>query len=145
MKIKTILFALVCAVVFVGCCSVCRQRQRNAKPLRGTQWHLVQLMGKEVNLPKESFNLILSTDGNVAGVGACNRLLGHYSVAENYALNLGQVGTTMMLCPENGELESKFVGVLGEVTHYDIDGDKLLLLSNGVIKAIFQAMPNMDK
>ena len=31
----------------------------------------------------------------------------------------------MMLCPENGELETKFVQMLGVITHYDIDGDKI--------------------
>ena len=144
-KIKTILFVLLCVTVFVGCCSACRQRQKNAKPLKGTEWHLVQFEGKDVELPINSFNLTLGQDGEVAGVGACNRLLGRYTTTENYAINLGQVGTTMMICPENEELERKFVQMLGVVTHYDIDGDKLILLQDGVIKALFKALPAESK
>ena len=46
-----------------------------------------------------------------------------------------------MLCPENEELESKFVAMLGGITHYDIDADKLILMQDGVIKAILKAVP----
>lgn len=144
MRLKSIIIALLCATVLVSCCSACRQRQKNAKPLKGTEWHLVQMEGKEMTLPLNSFNLTLGEDGSIAGVAACNRLLGQYTVADNYAINLGQVGTTMMLCPENGELESAFTQLLGTITHYDIDGDKLLLLSNGTIKAIFKAVPKSE-
>ena len=139
---KTIFTALVCAMLLAiaGCCA-CRSNQKNAKPLKDTQWHLVQFEGKEVDMPINSFNLILGQNGEVAGVGACNRLLGQYTTTDNYGINLGQVGTTMMLCPENGELETKFVQMLGVITHYDIDGDKLILMQNGVIKALFKALP----
>ena len=140
-KIKTILCALLCATILVGCCSACRQRQKNAKPLQGTQGHLVQMEGKDMALPIDSFNITLAQDGSLAGVAACNRLLGQYTTTEKYGINFGQVGTTMMLCPENGELESAFTQLLGSVTHYDIDYDKLILLENGVIKAVFQALP----
>ena len=145
MRFRVIIFAILSAMVFVGCCSACRQRQRNAKPLQGTEWHLVQMAGQDVVLPIDSFNIVLSSDGSLSGIGACNRLLGRYSVGENYSISLGQVGATMMLCPKNGQLESEFTQLLGGVTHYDIDGDKLLLLQNGVIKAIFQALPAMDR
>ena len=143
MKIKSLLMVVLCAAMFVGCCSACRQRQKSAKPLQGTEWHLVQFEGKDMTLPLNSFNLTLAQDGSLAGVAACNRLLGHYTTTENYGINFGQVGTTMMLCPENGELEALFTQMLGTVTHYDIDGDKLLLLSGGAIKAIFKAVPQM--
>lgn len=143
---KTIFAALICAMLLAiaGCCA-CRSNQKNAKPLKDTQWHLVQFEGKEVDMPINSFNLILGQNGEVAGVGACNRLLGQYTTTESYGINLGQVGTTMMLCPENGELETKFVQMLGAVTHYDIDGDKLILLQDGVIKALFKALPAESK
>ena len=140
MKIKSIIMALLCITLLAGCCSACRQRQKNAKPLKGTEWHLVQIDGKSLTLPLNSFNITLGQDGNLSGVGACNRLLGTYTVAENYAINLGQVGTTMMICPENEALEREFTQLLGTITHYDIDGDKLILLSNGVIRAIFKSL-----
>lgn len=145
MKIRSIFLALLAAMILVGCCSACRQRQKNAKPLKGTEWHLVQFEGKDMVLPSDSFNLVLAEDGSLSGVGACNRLLGRYTVTENHAIYLGEVGTTMMLCPENEQLEARFTKVLGTVTHYDIDGDKLILLQDGVIKVIMQALPSAVK
>ncbi|MBQ7856082.1 MAG: META domain-containing protein [Alistipes sp.] len=139
MKIRTIL-ALFCAVLLVGCCSQCRQRQKNAKPLVGTTWHLVQFEGRDVQLPQQSFNLRFGADGSISGTAACNQILGQYSTTEKLGLHLDPVGTTMMLCPENGELEIKFTQLLGSVTHYDIDFDTLLLIQDGTIKALLRAV-----
>lgn len=139
---KSILGALVCAMlmVVVGCCA-CRSAQKNAKPLKGTEWHLVQLGGEELELPADSFSIVIAEDNSLAGVGACNRLLGQVVLGDKQAISFGQVGSTMMLCPENAELEAKFVEVLGGITHYDIDVDKLILMQDGVIKAILKALP----
>ena len=139
---KSIFGALVCAMlmVVVGCCA-CRSAQKNAKPLKTTEWHLIQLGGQEMELPLNVFNITIAEGNSLAGVGACNRLLGQVVIGEKQAISFGQVGTTMMLCPENEELESKFVAMLGGITHYDIDADKLILMQDGVIKAILKAVP----
>lgn len=139
---KSIFGALVCAMlmVVVGCCA-CRSAQKNAKPLKGTEWHLIQLGGAEVDMPLNVFNIAIAEDNSLAGVGACNRLLGQVVLGDKQAISFGQVGTTMMLCPENAELEAKFVEMLGGITHYDIDVDKLILMQDGVIKAILKANP----
>ena len=55
---------------------------------------------------------------------------------------LWQASALATVCPENGELESQFTAVLGSVTHYDIDGDQLILLQQGAIKALFKALPS---
>lgn len=139
---KSIFGALVCAMlmVVVGCCA-CRSAQKNAKPLKGTEWHLIQLGGAEVDMPLNVFNIAIAEDNSLAGVGAFNRLLGQVVLGDKQAISFGQVGTTMMLCPDNAELEAKFVEVLGGITHYDIDVDKLILMQDGVIKAILKANP----
>ncbi|MBQ5753034.1 MAG: META domain-containing protein [Alistipes sp.] len=138
MKTK-ILIALLCAVLSVGCCSQCRQKQKNAKPLTGTTWHLVQMGGQDLQLADDSFNLMLGEDGSIAGIAACNRLLGTYTTTPKYGISFGQVGTTMMLCPKNDVLEGEFVQMLGGITHYDIDFDTLILLQDGAIKALLKA------
>ena len=138
MKTK-ILIALLCALLSVGCCSQCRQKQKNAKPLTGTTWHLVQMGGQDLQLADDSFNLMLGEDGSIAGIAACNRLLGTYTTTPKYGISFGQVGTTMMLCPKNDVLEGEFVQMLGGITHYDIDFDTLILLQDGAIKALLKA------
>lgn len=138
---KTIFVALVCAMfLVVGCCA-CRSAQKNAKPLKGTEWHLVQLGGTEMELAADTFTIVIAEDNSLAGIAACNHLLGQVVLAENQAISFGQVGSTMMLCPENDELEAKFIAMLGGITHYDIDADKLILMQDGVIKAILKAVP----
>ena len=138
---KSIFAALVCAMfLVVGCCA-CRSAQKNAKPLKGTEWHLVQLGGTEMELAADTFTIVIAEDNSLAGIAACNHLLGQVVLAENQAISFGQVGSTMMLCPENDELEGKFIAMLGGITHYDIDADKLILMQDGVIKAILKAVP----
>ena len=60
---KKVLVMLVVAVLTVGCCSTCRTRVKNAKPLEGTVWHLVKIGGESLTLPTDEFNIILNENG----------------------------------------------------------------------------------
>ena len=75
-----------------------------------------------------------------AGVGACNRLMGKYETTDKGALRIGPIASTMMACP-GMEQEDAFTKALEATTHYDMDGPMLLLLSDGELKAVFQAKP----
>ena len=135
---KKILVVMLMAAIAVGCCSSCRWRYKNAKPLEGTVWHLVKMGGESVALPADSFNIILN-ENQLGGRGACNSLLGEYATGEKYALRFTSLGSTKMLCPENEALEMKMIEVLDKTTHYDIDYDMLMLMQDGVIMADFKA------
>lgn len=133
------LFALfVIAVLTVGCCSTCRLRTKNAKPLEGTVWHLVKVGGENLSLPADAFNIILNENG-LGGRGACNSLLGQYATGEKSALRFSHLGSTKMLCPDNEALEMKLIRILSQTTHYDIDYDMLMLMKGGEILAVFKA------
>lgn len=135
---KKLLTVLLVAVLSVGCCSSCRWRYKNAKPLEGTVWHLVKMGGESVALPADSFNIILNENA-LGGRGACNSLLGQYATGEKFALRFSALGSTKMLCPENEALEMALIGVLDKTTHYDIDYDMLMLMHEGEIMAVFKA------
>lgn len=135
---KKLFALLVIALLAVGCCSSCRWRYKNAKPLEGTTWHLVKVGGESYTLPLDSFNIILNENG-LGGRGACNSLLGHYATGEKYALRFSALGSTKMLCPENEALEMQLIKVLSQTTHYDIDFDMLMLMRNGEVLAVFKA------
>ncbi len=135
---KKLLALLVVALMVVGCCSSCRWRYKNAKPLESTVWHLVKVGGESLTLPLDSFNIILNDNG-LGGRGACNSLLGQYATGEKYALRFSALGSTKMLCPENEELEMKLIQILSQTTHYDIDYDMLMLMQDGVVLAVFKA------
>lgn len=134
---KKLLTVLLVAVLSVGCCSSCRWRYKNAKPLEGTVWHLVKMGGESVTLPADSFNIILNENA-LGGRGACNSLLGQYATGEKFALRFSALGSTKMLCPENEALEMALIGVLDKTTHYDIDYDMLMLMHEGEIMAVFK-------
>ncbi len=135
---KKLLTVLLVAAMTVGCCSTCRMRAKNAKPLEGTMWHLVKMGGESLTLPADSFNIILNENG-LGGRGACNSLLGQYATGDKLALRFSSLGSTKMLCPHNEDLEMKMIQILSQTTHYDIDGDVLMLLQNGTVLATFKA------
>ena len=137
---KRLFILLVVAVVAIGCCSTCRMRVKNAKSLEGTVWHLVKVGGESYTLPSDEFNIILNENG-LGGRGACNSLLGQYATGEKCALRFSALGSTKMLCPDNEALEMKLVQILSQTTHYDIDYDMLMLISDGAVKAVFKAQP----
>ena len=141
---KKLFSVLMIAALTVGCCSACRMRVKNAKPLEGTVWHLVKVGGESLTLPVDSFNIILNENG-LGGRGACNSLLGQYATGDKYALRFSHLGSTRMLCPHNEALESKLLQILAQTTHYDIDYDMLMLMQNGTVLAVFKAQPQENR
>ena len=129
---------LMVAAMAVACCSPCRSRVKNAKPLEGTTWHLVKVGGASYTLPADAFNIILKENG-LGGRGACNSLLGQYATGDKLALRFSHLGSTKMLCPENEALEMELIKILSKTTHYDIDLDMLMLMQNGEVLAVFKA------
>lgn len=76
----------------------------------------------------------------VCRVGACNRLMGTYQLGENRALTVSQLASTRMACP-GMEREQTYMDALTATTHYEMDGPMLMLLSDGELRAVFQAKP----
>lgn len=107
-------------------------------------WHLVKVGGDSLTLPADSFNIILNENG-LGGRGACNSLLGQYATGDKFALRFSSLGSTKMLCPHNENLETKMIQILAQTTHYDIDGDMLMLMKDGTILAIFKAQAEPQK
>ena len=139
---RTILFfiaSLTCTILVVGCCN-CRQRAKLEKPLVGTEWQLVQIMGREVGATGDSYTITLHDNGTITGVGDCNRLTATYSVTPSRAITISELGSTRRLCP-NHEAESAYYDMLESVTHYEMDADNMILLSNGTLVAIMRARP----
>lgn len=140
MKILFRIAALAATVALTaGCCNCRSYQKKTRRPLEGTEWQLIQLDGRSVKAAPETFVLKLE-NGSVSGAGACNRLMGSYKTGERRALKIGPLATTKMACP-NLDQEQQFLRALESTTHYDMDGPMLLLLSNGELHAVFQALP----
>jgi len=141
---KKLFAVLMIAALAVGCCSACRMRVKNAKPLEGTMWHLVKIGGESYTFPADEFNIILN-ENSLGGRGACNSLLGQYATGDKFALRFSHLGSTKMLCPHNEDLEMKMIQILSQTTHYDIDYDMLMLISEGTVLAVFKAQTQENK
>ena len=135
---RAILFftTILLAILLVSCCD-CRKRAKLEKPLVGTEWQLVQIMGREFVATGDSFTLLLHDNGNATGQGDCNRFTATYSVTPTRSLALDNFGYTRMYC-ENYEAENRYFDMLESVTHYEMDAESMLLLSNGVLVAIMR-------
>ena len=135
---RAILFfaTILLTALMIGCCD-CRKRAKLEKPLVGTEWQLVQMMGREVAASGDCYTLLLHDNGNVSGQGDCNRFTATYTVTPKRALTFADFGSTRRFC-ENFELENRYFDVIESVTHYEMDAENMLLLSNGVLVAIMR-------
>lgn len=132
------LLALLVALLS-GCCACRSYQKKTQRPLIGTQWQLIQLGGKSVQPDQGKYTItLLAEDHRLAGVGACNRLMGSYQEGEKRALKIGPLSSTRMACP-GMDMEQEFARAIESTTHYDMDGPMLLLLSDGELRAVFQA------
>ncbi len=61
-------------------------------------------------------------------------------LGERRALSISPLASTRMACPDGAD-EAAFAEAIESTTHYEMDGPMLLLLSNGDLKAVFQAKP----
>ena len=130
-------FSMLCIVavlIAAGCCH-CRSKSRTAVPLANT-WKLVKLMGQDIEAEGESFTLTFNDEGRLNGVGSGNRLFGDYKAASDGKLDIGQLGSTRMMCPDI-ETENRYFMAVGTATAYEIDGETLMLLDDGEVLAVF--------
>ena len=136
---RAILFlaTILLTTLMIGCCD-CRKRAKLEKPLVGTEWQLVQIMGRDIKAEGESYTLMFNEDGTVSGQGDCNRLTAIFKTTEKRALDISQLGSTRRLCPD-AEGEQAYFDMLDKVTHYEMDGDMMILLSDGTLVAIMKA------
>lgn len=139
---RTILFSLtllIVALFAIGCCD-CRKRSKLEKPLVGTTWQLVQIMAHDVTPDGDSYTLLFRSNGTATGKGDCNVFTATYRMTSSRELSISDIGSTRRLCP-NQEAENAFFDLLETVTHYEMDADIMLLLSNGTLVGMMKALP----
>ncbi len=114
----------------------------NDLPLEGTLWKLQSMEGipsETIADEDDAFTLRFDpAETLVYGRTNCNRFFGSYSL-DGRELELGDLGMTRMACP-GMEYEDRFVGMLGEVDGYRIEGGTLVLTDDGRTLALFEAV-----
>ncbi len=135
------LFALVAivSIIALSCCPCRKSASSTDLNLNSTAWQLTQINGRSIAPQEDQYTLQLSDQGAVGGVAQCNRITGSYTFDSDRSLKFDHMGMTRMLCP-GPEFEDEYGKMLGLVTHYEIDGNNLIMLSNGSTIAIFQKL-----
>jgi heat shock protein HslJ len=139
MKKIIIISLLVVAVVavIIACCP-CRKGKNNATLTEG-QWHVVRMMNHDLKITAEQFTFTFLADGVFAGTGGCNQINAQYTKGEKGELTFSNLVSTKMMCPDI-ELESTFNQILEGTTHYEMDGEMLMLFSNGEMQAVLKQL-----
>lgn len=138
MKIFKSLIIVALALSVTACCKCDLFQKRYGKPLVGTQWQLAQIEGRDVT-PEDNYTIIFAADNTLSGIAECNRLTARYTVDIEGDMMITDLGTTRMLCP-NEDQERRFIDVLSSTTDFKMDGPMLMLISNGELRAVFQAV-----
>ncbi len=135
------IFSTLLLLVFAVACCPCRKGANSADlELKSTSWKLVQLDSKVVDSEKEQYTITLDEEGRIGGTAACNRITGSYTYStDSRSLKFDHMGMTRMLC--HGEnVEDEFGRMFSEVTHYEIDGQTLIMLGEGDSVALFKKL-----
>ena len=110
-----------------GCCRV--PAQAAAATLENATWRLTEVPGRQ--LPgadaREAVTVRLA-DGHLTGFSGCNQLVGSYTL-DGDTLVLGQLGGTMMACPEPARsTEDQFLKAFSGTMQVVVEGDHLMLM-----------------
>ena len=91
----------------------------------------------EVPGKPEAFVLFNDTTGLLSANMGCNMINANYKLLEDNKLEIQNGLSTKMMCPDN-ELENTFNQILEGTTHYEMDGEMLMLFSNGEMQAVLK-------
>lgn len=138
MKLPKIVTVAAFCIAATGCCKCDLFQKKYGKPLVGTQWQLVQIEGRDIT-PSDNYTIKFASDNTMSGIADCNRLMAKYTATEKGSMAISNVGSTRMACPDM-EQEQRFISVLESTTNYKMDGPMLILISDGEMRAIFQAI-----
>ena len=65
--------------------------------------------------------------GRLGGSDGCNRLMGHYTFAQEETLTFGPIGSTRRACMEGGEQATRMAQALDAVRTWRWDGQNMVL------------------
>ena len=114
MKTTVRLLLIAALAVSVAACCSCRKGRKNAKPLTGTTWSLVEWQGRPFQA-KDNYRLVFGTEeGRFGGRGDCNSIMGNYSVTDKGGMKIESVASTRAFCPDQAQ-EDRFIKELDRI------------------------------
>lgn len=97
------------------------------------EWNITEIEGKPFTLSQGVENPYLAFDvvnGRMFGLVSCNRIMGNITAGADGTLELGGIGATKMMCPDQ-QLEMNILTALNQVKRYGMDKEGDLVLMDG--------------
>lgn len=107
------------------------------------QWTLVEVDGRSVTPTRteKDAHLLFFTPNRLTGSTGCNRLTGTFELSGGNKIRFSPLATTRMMCPDNSDIEGRFLRALGTVKTYHVDDSVLLLSNDQSVVARLEASP----
>lgn len=128
MKMKCLYVAVAAAVLSLAACRSSKDAV-SVNDLDG-EWNVVEIQGQAVQAESQPFIGFDAQDGRVYGYTGCNRLMGALTLSKPNKIELGQMASTLMACPDM-ETERLMLNALASVKSLRFSGEDLLLYGSG--------------
>lgn len=94
--------------------------------LAGSTWQVFDIGGRP--LVPDSAPSLEFTAARLSGMGSCNRFMGGYVLGAGGSIEISEMASTMMACPEPlMRQEDQYLKLLAHVRSYRIEADTLIL------------------
>ncbi len=124
MKMKCLYVAVAAAVLSLVACRSSKDAV-SVNDLDG-EWNVVEIQGQAVQAESQPFIGFDAQDGRVYGYTGCNRLMGALTLSKPNKIELGQMASTLMACPDM-ETERLMLNALASVKSLKCSGKTLVL------------------
>lgn len=124
MKMKCLYVAMAAAVLSLAACRSSKDAV-SVNDLDG-EWNVVEIQGQAVQAESQPFIGFDAQDGRVYGYTGCNRLMGALTLSKPNKIELGQMASTLMACPDM-ETERLMLNALASVKSLKCSGKTLVL------------------
>lgn len=124
MKANWFYVAMVAASVLLVSCHTAKETV-SGNDIRG-EWNIVEIEGIPVEAQSQPFIGFDVANGRIYGYSGCNRLMGSLNLSGENKIELGQMASTMMACPDM-EIERRVLDALASVKSLKNEGNTLVL------------------
>lgn len=122
---------IVLIVVLMACST--KKAITQTPVLADSEWTLQSIKGEQITGLKKPITLKITTaDKRATGYAGCNQFFSSYTV-DGKSITFSSPGRTKMFCKDTMDTEEKFLEMLGRVTTYKLQENKLLLLEGDTI------------
>ncbi len=139
---RSIIILLLAVMCFAGC-KTKKNVIVNVRPEFDIDvvWTLSAMRDKEMVYDDGQPKVTLQVNpeaGTINGKNGCNRYFGNIKILDDRKMELSEIGSTKMACPESmRKVESSFMQLLRKCDRYELDAESLRLMQGDKVLLTF--------